>query len=535
MEIIHDWTRTLAMSNPIPAEVKTCGDRLDGGGIWWRPSRNHMSTEAWSCMHAVKFRERLGSGGNGGIPLWAELKSLVGIAIDPTTRSEVAFAAHTRANTQFNERCLLNSLGMQATTARIKKIFEQSTTKSASDADRSEPLHDEGSTLSNQEWFGKVNPFNVDSILSQFTGNSVTLREVTQIFDESLIYDGGIPNTVMSNLGARTIAFEVSPNDLIAVVKHLSPSSFVAPISEPCPIWLGIEGSHLKDYWLQFPPSKGPKIGIITGNSPESGITLWQDMLTTLRRLYPNLPDTLMPEVQIHSIPEMGLSMELASREEEVRAVVREGVVELLGVGCRIVTFACNTTIYYEPEIAQLCKKNKARFVSIAEACMPAIRRALEQHSRGTGVSLVGIGTVVDLTGKFSGYKRHLEAENIRVTPCPADELAFAMKSKGKANKLITEFRNLISTTVPAQDAVVILALTEASMVYRDHIAKSPSNRKSGKTFIDPLVELGRYLSFLYLTQGYRECPVCQIPAEYEIDDKLRNKFGWCSQQPTSL
>ena len=142
-------------------------------------------------------------------------------------------------------------------------------------------------------------------------------------------------------------------------------------------------------------------------------------------------------------------------------------------------------------------------------------------------MGLVGIGPVIDMRGAFSGYKRHLEAEGIRVTPCPADRLAFAVKSKGTGNELVTEFRRLVSTKLPKEDAVVILALTEASMVYREHIAKASKRSKSGKTFIDPLLELGKYLALLYLREGYRKCRACQIPEAYEVDEKLRSRLGW--------
>jgi hypothetical protein len=131
------------------------------------------------------------------------------------------------------------------------------------------------------------------------------------------------------------------------------------------------------------------------------------------------------------------------------------------------------------------------------------------------------------MSGGFSGYKRYLEAEGISVIACPADELAFAVKNKGTGAERVTGFRRLVASTLPNERLVVILAVTEVSMVYREHIEKVNKNRKSEKTFIDPLLELGRYLAFLYLVMGYRECRVCQIPDDFEVDEKLRSKFGW--------
>jgi aspartate/glutamate racemase len=517
-----------------PPNIDVCKERIQAGGVWWQISSNFEKTEAFSCSHAAKFRERLGSGGNGGIPLWAELKSLLGIAIDPTTKTEIPFAAHTRANTEFNDRRILDALGLHSEKARIKKVFNEQSLELDISSAGNPPAITKQLSLSRQKWFGRVNPFNVDLIFSDITGEDVQLAEISQIMDRSLELDGGVPNTIMSNLGCRTMAFEMRPSDLISLVKRLSPKSFVGPIATPSSIWLGLEGTYRKDYWLQFPPPKGPKIGILTGNSPESGITLWQDMLSALREAYPYLPDSLMPEVFIHSMPGMGLSMELASREQEVRSVVQQGIMGLLKLGCGILTIACNTTIYYEPEITKWCEESGARFVSIAEACMPAVRRALKHCPGKSSVGLVGIGPVVDMTGTLSGYKRHLEAEGIRVTPCPADRLAFAVKSKGTVNELVTDFRRLVNSTLPKEDVVVILALTEVSMIYRDHLTKSsPKNRNSKKFFIDPLLELGKFLSYHYLRQGYLECSVCQIPEGFDIDEKLSERHWGASSGST--
>ena len=512
--------REEGVGGSVRPEVRACAERLASSGVWWRCVLNHEATEVFSCRHAAKFRERLGSGGNGGIPLWCELKSLVGVVNDDASGAPVAFAAHTRANTRFNEGALLDALGLRAESARIRKVFHEEDAEAVPEL----PVG-LSSRMSGATWFGKVNPFNVDYVLSEFVGEEVTLAEVPQLIDRSVELDGGIPNTIMSNLGGRDIAFEVRSADLITAVKLLSPRTRIAQIAEPCPVWLGLEGAHRRDYWLQFPPSRGPKIGILTGNSPESGMTLWRDLLTVLHSVFSYLPDALMPEVYVHSVPEMGLSMELTSREEEVREVVRRGMTELLSAGCNIVTLACNTTIYYEPLIAELCEAAGARFVSIAEACMPAVRRARLQIGGDATIGLVGIGPVVDFKSGFSGYRRYLEQDGARVVACPADPLAFAVKNKGTGPDLVTAFRRLMSANLPSDRVVVILALTEASMVYRDHIAKASAKQRSGRVFIDSLRELAKYLAFLYLREGYKQCRVCQIPEDFDVDERLAKEI----------
>lgn len=153
---------------------------------------------------------------------------------------------------------------------------------------------------------------------------------------------------------------------------------------------------------------------------------------------------------------------------------------------------------------------------------MPAIKHELNNKRGRSSVGLVGIGPVVDMLNSYSGYKRHLEAEGIKVIPCPGERLAFAVKNKGTKKALVAEFRRLINQQLP-NEHVIVLALTEVSIVYREHIATTSKKHKSNKIFIDPLLELSKYLAFLYLNQGYRECPVCQIPDDFSGGKELIN------------
>lgn len=488
----------------LPVEATLCIKRLEQTGARWRAAWNHQRTEALSCRHAARFRDRLGSGGNGGIPLWAELYSLLGFAVDDESGVKVPFAAHARANTEFVNGRILEALGMKPGVARIQRVLDES----------------EDASVQDQPCYGRVNPFSVDLVFQRTFQKPIDLRDVVQLFDQSLLLDGGRPDTVMSNLWDRRLAFEIQPDALISAVMALCPRSRVAQITEPSSIWLGVEGNPKKDYWLAFPPPFGPKIGILTGNAPESGLQLWEDLLEVLRARYEHLPDVLMPEVYVHSLPHMGLSMDLEEREDQVWHAMESAITRLLDVGCRIITLACNTTIYFEPRIVILCEKYGARFVSIAEACIPAIRAAFEKASGANTVGLIGIGPVIDMTGPYSGYKRHLDAERISVTPCNGEELAFKAKNAGANDVLVTYFRRLVNEKLSAA-RVIVLALTEVSMLYRRHIAKAKKGYKADRVFIDPLLELAKYLARMYVTRGYRDCAVCQIPPEMPIESAL--------------
>ena len=532
---IYKWIEALQgvsyWKGPIPIEVRDCGARIDSCGAWWQASVNRGNSseihnknserngEKWapkkvhSCREAAQFRNRLGAGSNGGVPLWVELKTRIGQAVDIKTGAKILFAAHSRANTEFDNAAIIKSLGLDPANAEIRT--ELNTDSSI----------DEKSTLSNNKYFGKFNPFNVDWILSEALGNDVKIEDVCQIFDSSVILNGGFPNTMMTNLGHRKFAFEMHPKDMISSIKKFSQNITVTNIARPCPIWLGLGGGHEKNKenleWLRFPPPTGPKIGILTGNAPESGITLWQDILEIFRGIFPNLADVLMPEVHVHSLPPMGLSMELIRREDHVWDEMREAIIALLEVGCKVITIACNTTIYYEDRITELCDKRGAKFISIAKACVATLNETFAQKGSETkSVGLLGIGPVVDMQGPYSGYKPHLEAAKIKIKRCAADDLAYDFKLKGAEDPtLVTDFRKLVRREL-AQEEVIVLALTEASIIYRMHIERS-GKHKDKKQYIDSLKKLAEYLVRIYLEEGYRNCDVCQIPRDYPICDKL--------------
>lgn len=514
---------TAGASSAFEREVaELCVSRLSEAGRPWGESLNEGSEPAWSCMHAIRQRDRLGSGKNGGIPLWAELKSIVGIARSSDGKTTVPYAAHTRANTRIDEQSLIPALGLDPEETTLQSILDE-------DAEYSEGRLATGLREMRERWFGLVNPFTADWVLSELGELDLSLADVVQVFDTSLLLPGGVPDTVMTNLGDRRRAMELAPADLIGAVRALSCETHVREIAVPCPIWLGQSGRYRKDVFMNWPPPFGPRIGILTGNGPESGVTLWQDILATVRRLYPQVPDVLMPEVLVHSVPGMGLSMDLATREGDVREIVLGGIRDLLRLGCKLITTACNTTIYFEPEIAALCAEFDARFVSIAEAAVPAAVRALATQPDETGVGLVGIGPVIDLAGEFSGYRPYLADAGISVATCAATDFAYEIKNQPDATSRAATFGRLIKS-LPKATGVVILALTEASIVFRRDVVPNLRKRSDSRLYVDALAELGAYMAFVYLVSGYLESEVCQIDEKPMVTRKLYELLGWADE-----
>jgi len=490
-------------------------NRLKTSKGWWHIDDNYKQKEVYSCRDAVRFRNRLSSG-EAGVPLWVELKSQLIKIRDIYRNNEFYVAMHSRANMRFDLSLLPAILGLEAKNVIMDNFI--------GDNDK-EP---ENVVQNVSSIFGLVNPLNVDKILSS-QGMPIHKSKIIQIFDTSLLSPAGYPDTVVTNAGIRKKYLEITPHALIDCVKRYFANTRIERCAVVDPIWLGEDGNFRKLEFLRFPPPSGPKIGILTGNSPETGLVLWNDFLDHYRSYYNNLADVLMPEVIVYSLPQMGLSMDLVKRKNEVWKEMRVGIRTLLKAGCKLVTVACNTTIYFALLINELCASYNAKFVSIAEACLPEIKNQLAKSAnKSASVGLVGIGPVIDIKGGYSGYAKHFEENGIEVVPCDATELAWEIKRIGtnddrdEIQSLVNKFRSLINEHLKDVN-IIVLSLTEVSLIYRKHIEKSSSKHKTTKVFIDPVYELSRHLVFLYLLQGFRESKACQIPKGFDIAGKLKN------------
>ncbi len=506
--------------------------RLNDAGVWWVAHPNKSLNKAKGCIQAIRYRNRLGSSNHGGVPLWSELRSQIGYVLQGGEKTY--FAVHTRANLKFSETKLSQYFGVKPeqvilTQALAGLIRPEIKKESVLAIDHDKP--------ENSPIFGLVNPFNIDAIFDLCNLDN-NINNILQIFDETILLPGGYPDTVTTNIGDRRYAFEIRPNDLIESTRLYFPRTEVLNISTKNTKWCGTGKNKYKKEpeWYNFPPPYGPKIGILTGNSPESGLALWGDILDSFRQSFrktsesdSKTPDVFMPEFMITSLPQMGLSMELVDREDAVWLHMEKAIKDMLKSGCKIITIACNTTIYFEPKIVEMCQPFNAKFISIAEACMDQINEQLVvTNSEKIGVALIGIGPVIDVLGEFSGYKHHFDAHEIPVTPVNGKDLAYDVKIIGddpdKIKLLISNFFNTINKAVK-NEVVVVLALTEVSMVYREHIERT---QKSGSkyVFIDPLHELAKHIVLSYIITGYRQSPVCQIPDNFIIEDYWREKIA---------
>ncbi len=434
----------------MPDVVKQSLAFLEQRQIWHILTQNSVAT---SCKDAAARRQRLGM---QGIPLYDELKSLCVVAYRGDDSRHYCML-HSRANARINLEFAAKLLKTNQPLARLS----------------AEELSSEFDAI-----YGTVNPFFM-------TGHFIHL------FDEDILNQYTAPHTMMTNAGEHTWAIEFDPAALINAVKKTAPETIVATIAER----IG------KDHKL-------PCFGIITGNGPESGMALWRVINDTVHkklnadgRLHGDLS---YPRVLVHSLPEMGLSMELAQREDMVWHVISQALAQLCNNGVTHIALACNTTPYFTAQIRQFCEPYGVEFISIAEATEQYIRqRKLDD------ITIIGIPAVAGL-GQYSAYKSlaslNIKAVSERVFN-DLQEFGYLVKRLGDKEqdaKAMNKLQHIINVGV--ETPRVLIALTEIS-VFMQRFPKFKGRIKN-KEIIDPLPIYGEALA---------ECYLQALPQEQEL------------------
>jgi aspartate/glutamate racemase len=304
--------------------------------------------------------------------------------------------------------------------------------------------------------YGTVNPF-------------VAPSEFEQVFDEDVLGTYPLPGTMMTNLGHHEWGVEFEPR---ATIEQLSKEWRV--------IVAGITGSEPRQTQL-------PSFGIMTGNGPESGMSLWRILNNGVRDSIPDSQrmhgDMQYPRVMTLSLPEMGLSMELRERYQVTRSVVESGVRQLCEGGVSTVSIACNTTQHFSDTIREVAAEYGVEFLSMAETVLTHIR---EQSI--DGVTIIGIPVVASL-GELSAY-RSLRSLDVRPVHSRAEEhlqelgyLVKKLRHREQDAAAINKLQHIIRSGVETQH--VLIALTEISVLLQGF--PKLQHQIAGKTIIDPL------------------------------------------------
>ena len=438
----------LRAGETIPETVRTTVRFLATRGIWFRLSRNHAVR---SCRDAASRRVRLG---HEGIPLWDEFKSFFGRFINASGKPQFV-VAHCRGDRILNLELLAAKLNAKTISERLP----------------AEELKRLGLE------YGLINPF-VESFYPGNLDPLIMQSAILQVFDTELTTQIGVPGTVMTNAGDFTWAVEFFADELARKVDH----SIVAEIAEPDP-----------EEEPRIPGLRKPKsIGIITGNAPDSGIILWTKLNDRVRELLGrnSAGDVSMPPVVVHSIPEMGLSMELDAREEFVWKALREAILAVSRAGVDYLAIADNTTQYFTPEVRKLCAEAGIEYISMPEVVAESLRA--QGHEK---VALVGVRWVADFGLGYSAYREPLEGIEIERPSEDAlnalNDLAYHVKREGSTETGLNRLRDILREYVKSD--VVVLALTELSLLI------DRQRRKGSKTLIDPLDIYAQALAKRYL------------------------------------
>jgi aspartate racemase len=206
------------------------------------------------------------------------------------------------------------------------------------------------------------------------------------------------------------------------------------------------------------PPQARARIGIITGSGPEAGLDLWSKVLRANRQLlgahYQG--DLDAPHVVIFSVPQLGLSMELAANDAAVWQAM-QGTATALAAQVDYYGIACNTLNHYADALAAL--HLPARLVSMVDVARDHL--VAQGLSR---VALLGARPVMEM-GPWSAYRtlgRHADVE-LPADPGALHAVIYDVKHRGAEHPDIAARFDEVLAGLKAD--VALLACTELPLI----------------------------------------------------------------------
>jgi len=319
---------------------------------------------------------------------------------------------------------------------------------------------------------GQVNPF---TLAFGYDGKGIRSEPVLQIFDRAVLESYGLPETMMSSAGSQLFAIEFRPQELIKAL------GFLAEVAD-----------------IAIPPSSAPPrrigIGIVTGNSPDSGALLWRTVNDKVRRKLAEglfLGDLSYPPVTVSSTPGLGLSMELDLRHEQVWEHLKEAVTDLRRSGVKLIALACHTNHYFTDRIRQVASDYDVKFIS-----MPNVVEDWVRAQSIKDLTLIGIHSVANL-GQWSAYRGLSKLTNVHPLSKNGlnriQNLAYLVKLNGPTKQGRDRWQAILKEEVKTQH--VVIALTEISIL----LASPRRKGASGRIITDALELYGEAIADAYL------------------------------------
>ena len=412
-----------------PDEVTSNIRFLKSKNVWHILSKNPIVI---SCGEAAANRNRLGS---KGIPIFDELKSELGFFINKENKEQMVLV-HCRGNQKLDRLKISGILNSE-----YQRITSEKKIK------------------------GLINPF------------GKKFRNLLQIFDTSTTKDFYPPYTMMTNAGDFEYALEFEVNSLICALRNTSGEKNII-----------VEDIIRVDNYNSY---KRHKIGILTGNGPDSGILLWKKINDSIKKeLEKRLKhsfrgDLSYPEIIVNSVPDMGISMELAERLNMTESAVIKSTINLCQNGVTLMCIACNTTQYFKEKVEEICSLYNVKFVSIPEV----INNYLKENKINE-FDFVGISHVVDFE-RLSAFK---ELNGKYTTSKPDTEKIKEIAYTAKKN--VERARNFLINLIKnnTQYNTIIVALTEISTILSEY-----PNLVRNKLVVDSLQLLADYIAIIYV------------------------------------
>lgn len=200
------------------------------------------------------------------------------------------------------------------------------------------------------------------------------------------------------------------------------------------------------------------RIGIITGSGPEAGIDLWTKVLAATREQLQGgyQGDLDAPEMVIHSVPALGLSMELPRNDEPVWRSLAS-TAEVMAEQVEVYAIACNTLNVYAARLQALGLP--ARLVSM----QGVLKRYL--HEQGIDhVALLASAPVMALD-EWSAYRELSQWAQVEL-PTQSEtlhQIIYDVKAKGGTDPAVV--RDFESLLAQIKAPVVLLACTELPLI----------------------------------------------------------------------
>jgi aspartate racemase len=234
----------------------------------------------------------------------------------------------------------------------------------------------------------------------------------------------------------------------------------------------------------------------LTGNPMDSGLDLCNYLNKYVREILKDnsLGDISMPKVIMISTPQIGISMEMDTREILLKKALLDTLNQLCIAGANIIAHPAHTTHYFAKDMALNAQDRGCIFISMVDVLVEKLRSTGIQE-----IALIGTSYMTDFDQSRSVY-RDVFGDDIKVhRPSPngwkkIHEIGYDVQQRGPSSRSRNLMRDVLKE-VPESCQYVVLVMTELWPVAQ----QLNKEGRHGKILIDPLEYYGEALARAYL------------------------------------